>query len=120
MTIVLIVIAVLSYLASAGFMGNYITTRARLRCTRTEKTVPCLYGNHEHGGWWAAGAFWPLTLPVIAASTVAPRIAYNHENRVSREERRYQKEVRKAQHHQDILAIREKEIKRLEREAGIR
>ena len=117
MILLIIFTSIISYLASVGFVGNYIVTRARLRCGGRN---PCTYSSHEHGGWWIAGAFWPFTLPLMGAATLAPALAYNHEHKISREERKYQKELRAAKHRQDILAIREKEIKRLEHEAGIK
>ena len=114
MLALIIVMSSLMYLASAGFAGQYMATRSLMRCN-----YHYCSSSHWHGGGYFAGIVWPLVLPYLYAASKAVSLATAHEKGITREERKYQKELRAAKHRQDILAIREKEIKRLEHEAGI-
>lgn len=110
-----IILGVMLYLTSAGFAGQYLSTRSLLRCKYNYCST-----HHWHGGGYFIGLVWPIAFPYMYAASRAVSLAEAHEKGISREERKYQKELRAAQHRQDILAIREKEIKRLEHEAGIK
>jgi len=116
-----------------GSIGSYIGTRESMLCDVRRNGYgdvfhepelighPCNNSRCEHqpNGYFK-GFFWPIVIPFMVATKFPAELAARHYDGKTKEERKYEKEVAIANHRADILAIRQKEIDRMEQEVGIK